>query len=178
MLFFGFGICGQEKIQGEQNFWYFHFPFPRWSSRTSDLPQYQKVTIGRTHESKKKIMEEILENHNMGKQDVEIPMERTENVMKLNRCNQCKYASSFKCNLRAHMKTNSGEKTNKCNQCDYTSSQAGNLRTHLKTHSGEKSNKCNHCDYATAFVSALRRHLKTHRGEKANKCTWGILDQE
>ena len=32
-----------------------------------------------------------------------------------------------------------GEKSNKCNQCDYASSQAGNLRAHLKTHSGEKS---------------------------------------
>ena len=32
---------------------------------------------------------------------------------------------------------------NKCNQCDFASSQAGNLRAHLKTHSGEKTNKCN-----------------------------------
>ena len=35
----------------------------------------------------------------------------------------------------------SGEKSNKCNQCDYASSYASNLRAHLKTHSGEKSNK-------------------------------------
>ena len=38
--------------------------------------------------------------------------------------------------------THSGEKVNKCNQCNFASSQAGNLRTHLmKTHGGEKSNK-------------------------------------
>ena len=32
----------------------------------------------------------------------------------------------------------SEERLNKCNQCDYASSRAGNLKTHLKTHSGEK----------------------------------------
>ena len=85
--------------------------------------------------------------------------------MALNKCNQCKYASSQARNLKRHLKRHSVEKANKCNQCDYASSEAGNLRRHLK-----KSNKCNQCDYASSCANALRRHLKTHSGEKPNKC--------
>ena len=41
-----------------------------------------------------------------------------------------------------------------CNQCDYASSQKAHLRRHLETHSGEKSNKCNQCDFAS-FLEAI-----------------------
>ena len=67
-------------------------------------------------------------------------------------------------------KDNSGEKLNKCNQCDYASSQTGNMGTHLKTHSRGKSNKCNQCDYASSHTGNLRTRLKTHSGGKSNKC--------
>ena len=73
--------------------------------------------------------------------NVDVPLRKTNNeLVKLNKCNQCNYASSLAGNLRTHLETHSGEKANKCNQCNYASSQAGNLRTHLKTHGGEKSN--------------------------------------
>ena len=49
-----------------------------------------------------------------------------------------------------HMKIHSREKLNKCNQCDFASSRAGDLGRHLETHRGEKSNKCNQCDYASS----------------------------
>ena len=67
-------------------------------------------------------------------------------------------------------KSGQSKKLNKCNQCDYASSEAGDLRKHLKTHSGEKPNKCNQCDFASAQASNLRRHFNTHSGEKSNKC--------
>ena len=41
----------------------------------------------------------------------------------------------------------------KCNLCDFASSRANNLRAHLKTHTGEKSNKCNQCDYPPPISS-------------------------
>ena len=72
---------------------------------------------------------------------------------KLNKCNQCDYATSHAWYLRKHLKIHSGEKPNKCSQCDYASSQANNLRRHLKTHTGEKANKCNQCDYASVHAS-------------------------
>ena len=74
-------------------------------------------------------------------------------------------------NLRTYLKSHSGEKLNKCNQCDFASSETGNLRRHLKTHSGEKSNKCNQCDFACSDPSSLSQHLKTHSGKKSSKCS-------
>ena len=64
----------------------------------------------------------------------------TDNVIKINKCNQCEYVFSRARDLRKHLKMQRGEKSNKCNQCDYASSQASDLRKHLKTHSGEKPN--------------------------------------
>ena len=79
-----------------------------------------------------------------------------------------------------------GEKLNKCNQCDFASSRASNFRAHLKTHSAEKSNKCNLCHFASSHAWSFNvheknqwrkvmpmqsvQHLKTHSGEKSNKC--------
>ena len=77
----------------------------------------------------------------LSKQNMEVLKTKTKNVMKLNKCDQCNYESSYKCNLRAHMKTHNGEKSNKCYLCDFVPYQAGDLRRHLKTHGGEKSNK-------------------------------------
>ena len=80
-------------------------------------------------------MDKTLENHDINKQNVEISMKKAKT---LNKCNQCNYMSSYKGNLRVHMKTHSGEKTNKCNLCDFATYEASNLRKHLKTHGGEK----------------------------------------
>ena len=53
-------------------------------------------------------------------------------------------------------------KPKKCNLCDFASSRANNLRAHLKTHTGEKSNKCNQCDYASSRAGNLMKHIKIH----------------
>ena len=42
--------------------------------------------------------------------------------------------------LRRHVQGHNEEKLNKCNQCDFATFQAGHLRRHLKTHSGKNSN--------------------------------------
>ena len=105
-------------------------------------------------------MEEILENQDLRKQNMEIPKKKNKDVLRLNKCSQCNYVSSYKSNLRAHVKTHGGGKSNKCSLCDYASSQADHLRTHLKTHGGEKSNKCNLCDFTCTDPSSLRAHMK------------------
>ena len=71
----------------------------------------------------------MVENHGMGEQNMEIPKTKTKNVTKMNKCNQCVYASSLAGNLRTHMKKHTGEK---CNHCDYVTSHAGSLKTYMK----------------------------------------------
>ena len=44
------------------------------------------------------------------------------------------------------------KKLNKCNQCKFASTRAGNLGQHLEMHRGEKSNKCNQCNYICIFL--------------------------
>ena len=84
-------------------------------------------------------MEKSCQNYDFSLNDEEIQKKKTDNAIKSNKCNQCKYASSWASNLNKHLKVNNGEKPNKCNQCDYASSQAGNLRTHLKSQTNEKT---------------------------------------
>ena len=100
-------------------------------------------------------MDKTLENHDINKQNVEISMKKAKT---LNKCNQCNYMSSYKGNLRTHLKTHGGEKTNKCNLCDSAFSRADNLRRHLEIHSGEKSNNLP--------MQALTGHIKKHTVEK------------
>ena len=69
-------------------------------------------------------------------------------------------------NVGSFVKT---DKVNKCNQCDYASTQAVTLKAHLKTHSGEGLISCNQCNYVSTRASDLRRHLKIHNGENSNK---------
>ena len=76
-----------------------------------------------------------------------------------------------------HLKTYRGEKLNKCNQCDYASvcdmfSSLTHLfwlchvlKEHLEINSGEKPNKCNQCNYASASVNSLKIHLRTYGRE-------------
>ena len=78
-----------------------------------------------------------------------------------NKCNQCDYVSFHRGNLRAHMKTHSGEKSYKCSQCNYSSCTARSLRVHVMAHSGEKNNKCNQCGFASSYTGNLRVHMKT-----------------
>ena len=82
-------------------------------------------------------MEQNLENHDFDLRDANVKILK-KNAEKLNKCNQCDFASSRKSNLNTHLKMHSGEKPNKCNQCDYAASEASKLRRHLKTHCGEK----------------------------------------
>ena len=72
------------------------------------------------------------------------------------------------------------KKLNKCNQCNYASSRTDMLRRHWKTHNGEKSNKCNKCVFISSRTDKLSTHLKTHSGEKpknASNATMHLLVQ-
>ena len=57
-------------------------------------------------------MEQTLEHYDFGLKDGKIPKEKTDNVIKSKKCNQCEYASFRAGHLRRHLKTHSGEKSN------------------------------------------------------------------
>ena len=129
----------------------FHFLFSASSLCVFQTLRFTSVSRSYHLEKHNKVygveMEETVGNQDVSRKDanVEIPMEKTNNVKKMYKCNQCQYTSSRAGHLKRHLKTHSGEKSNKCNQCNYASSQAGHLKTHLKTHSGEKTKKTTNC---------------------------------
>ena len=98
-------------------------------------------------------MEENFENKNLNLKNSLV--KKANNAIKSNKCNQCDYASSHTVNLRAHLKTHSGEKSNKCNQCNYAcilsygqfEDTFENENLSLKDNNAIKSNKCSQCDF-------------------------------
>ena len=56
-------------------------------------------------------MEETVENHDVSKQNenVEITIEKTNNVKKMHKCNQCMYASYYASQLKTHKKKHTVE---------------------------------------------------------------------
>ena len=83
------------------------------------------------------VMDQHLER-NYTSESNDIVREQMKQKERPNKCNQCKYSSSYASVLRRHFKMHSGEKSNKCNQYDYPSSQAGHLRTHMKNTVGKR----------------------------------------
>ena len=63
----------------------------------------------------------------------------------------------------SEIRSHSGEKLNKCNQCNYASIRARDFKGHLKTHNGEvKQMQPVQCNNASADTSNSRMHLKIH----------------
>ena len=89
--------------------------------------------------------------NNLGKTKHTVAMEQN--------LENCDFASYY-------LKTHSEEKLNKCNQCDYASSRAGHLKTHLKTHSGESQTNANNATLHHV-MKALWGHIWKHTAEKS-----------
>ena len=95
---------------------------------------------------------------------------KTHSGEKLNKCDQCEYASYHAHGLKVHMVTHSREKPHKCSQCEYTTSLLTSLRRHMKIHmGGVKIHKCNQCEYASYQTGNLRLHSRNQSGEKPIK---------
>ena len=129
----------------------FTFPFPHWFYIFWNLilDSVSKNYWENNNRVLRMEMEESVGNHDLNKENVEIPLKKAKHVKKSNKCNQCNFTSIQEGNLRRHLKIHSGGKSNKCNQCDFACSDQRSLSQRFIIHSAEKSNKCNQCDNAS-----------------------------
>ncbi|XP_065150655.1 uncharacterized protein [Paramisgurnus dabryanus] len=86
-------------------------------------------------------------------------------------CEQCGlnlFSTVF--NIKAHMRTHSGEKSFYCTECGKYFSTKQSLVIHQRIHTGEKPYECPHCEKRFRQKGDVNTHMRLHTSERPYQC--------
>lgn len=146
----------------------------------------KKKPIKKKTDTKKDIPEEVIETNEDGSKKFTCKIcdkkysyyhylkqhEKRHSENTLNHaCQYCGHEFKLRQNLRAHLRTHTGEKPYQCKLCGKSFIQAYYMTIHMRIHAKEKPYACELCGVKFVTSSHLGRHMKSHNNVKPHKCS-------
>lgn len=125
-----------------------------WTTHKSSLQRHTRIK----HNSNQQIGHDWADT--ISSYDMKVH-EKTPSEEKPYSCSQCKFKTSRKPNLKAHMITHISQRFS-CTKCNYKTVTNLHLETHMKRKHTSGSFRCTKCNYMTRNEFYFKSHLKIH----------------